>query len=509
MQRREDIWARPASRRRAAATHAILGYGAIGVSIVTGIVMVPMYLRHIPVRLYGLWLATGGVIGWLGMLDLGIAGVMGQRMAAAYGRRDARTIGLYYFNGLLLQTVLIGVLMLAAIALCPFLPGWLGATPQEAPLLTRCNLLACLAMGLTIFGYGQKNTADALLRPFVPSMMISVGGVFSVLVMILCFQEDLGLYSLPVGMVSGSTLTVAVTLTYSLRLVRSTGSPLRWDRATMTELLRLSPAMLVGKAGNALVGRIEPTLISSMMRPEDAVAFSVTRRAADIVQIMMDRVLGSVVAGFGRHVAEGNRERSAGLVSRIVSVSLTVGMIALAVYLFANASFVALWLGPKFFAGHAVTTLVALSVMALVFNNVYSCLLGATGDMARPALAGGLEAVTRFTLMAALLRVIGMAGAPLAVGISSGAFTVWLYLRLRRRLPPPDGYDAKQWRWKVVCAVGTIGASTALGVFWRADHWWSLTLTASICLILVATIWLPLDPTVRQTWQRQAQRLRS
>src|SRR5262249_30843269 len=67
-----------------------------GLAIVTGIFLVPLTLHTLGARAWGLWLAGSEVLGYAGMVDLGILGVVQWILAAAIGRDDReeqRTLG--------------------------------------------------------------------------------------------------------------------------------------------------------------------------------------------------------------------------------------------------------------------------------------------------------------------------------------------------------------------------------------------------------------------------------
>ena len=50
------------------------------IAIIRGLLFIPLYINFIGVRLYGLWLASGGVLVWLTMLDLGLGQGVAQRV---------------------------------------------------------------------------------------------------------------------------------------------------------------------------------------------------------------------------------------------------------------------------------------------------------------------------------------------------------------------------------------------------------------------------------------------
>jgi O-antigen/teichoic acid export membrane protein len=425
---------RPPGRRRAALTQIVLAYVALFISIVTNLGLMPMYLKYIDARIYGLWLATGGVIAWLGLLDLGIAGVMGQRIAAAYGRKDHQSVGLYYFNGQVFQIAAMSVLVIGSSLVAWKLPHLLGASVLEQHVLTPGILLAGVSTAFACMNNGQHNTAAALQRPLIPMLNIIIGRLVTVGLTVVLLKAGYGLVSLPLSLAVGSVFTFVSNLFYVSSLIRRFEVSLQWSYPVFKDILTLSPALFAAKTGNALVDQIEPTLVALMISPEAAVVFSITKRAADTIENIVDRVTGSVTAGFAHLFSEGDVERSADVLKAIWITCFGLSVICLGTYMAMNHSFIALWIGERYFGGQPLTLLIAVSAAILILGNLVSMLLGATGDIAVPCVGILIEASVRLGLMMLMFRQFGLAGLPLATIVSSGALLVWFLHRMRLRL---------------------------------------------------------------------------
>ena len=64
------------SRVRIAALTASFNYLQYGLAIASGLLLVPLTIGAVGARSYGLWLATGELLGYAGMVDLGVLGVL-------------------------------------------------------------------------------------------------------------------------------------------------------------------------------------------------------------------------------------------------------------------------------------------------------------------------------------------------------------------------------------------------------------------------------------------------
>ena len=79
---------------------AASSYALIGLNLIQGILFVPLYLHYIGSLLYGAWLATGSIISYLSLFDLGLNSVIMQKVAEADGANDLERRRSYMGSGL-------------------------------------------------------------------------------------------------------------------------------------------------------------------------------------------------------------------------------------------------------------------------------------------------------------------------------------------------------------------------------------------------------------------------
>src|ERR687886_551967 len=111
------------SRRiRKAAVTAAFTYGQFAVAIVSGIILVPLVLHYIGPRVWGLWLATGELLGYAGMADLGILGVLPWMIAEVDGRQDRTSMRRLVGDGVWVGSAIAVVYAVIAALLWAVLP---------------------------------------------------------------------------------------------------------------------------------------------------------------------------------------------------------------------------------------------------------------------------------------------------------------------------------------------------------------------------------------------------
>jgi hypothetical protein len=119
------------SRVRKAAVTAVFAYAQFGIAIVSGIVLVPLTLHRVGATAYGLWLASGEILGHAGMVELGMLGVLPWLVAEADGRGDRAALSRLVGHGVAVASAVGAAYLALAAAGWWLLPDALHLTPAE------------------------------------------------------------------------------------------------------------------------------------------------------------------------------------------------------------------------------------------------------------------------------------------------------------------------------------------------------------------------------------------
>ncbi|HYH82249.1 MAG TPA: hypothetical protein VEX86_20740 [Longimicrobium sp.] len=483
--------AAPRSRTRGATVKMVGGTVNLLLVTVQGLLLVPLYLRALGPVMYGAWLASGDILGWLSVLDMGVSGVMTQRMAAAHGRRDHRVLAAYFGTGLLVQLVLVLALLAGALVLGRYVPGWLSVPPAQAGLLGSCFALAAVGAAMSILNGGVSSLSAAMQLQGVQNAAAVLGSVLCIVLMVWMLTAGYGLWALPAGMVARNGTQLVINGAYAVILLRrEVPGRVRPTVAVAREMWTLSGPAFLCMVGNAGVGRSESALIAVFLRPEVAAVYALTRRAADIISMFMAHVAASVYPGFAHLLGSGKRERAGEVVGEVQHLYLTLGTAAVAMYLALNRTFITLWVGTPSYAGHLITVLVGVNLLVVGRASLLTYLTGAAGLIVRGSYLIFFEAAARVALMIGILVVAGVPGIPLAgilvTLVSARVALAWL----RREVGPGQQRAGALRRWPLAVQAGVLALAAWAGTVRWADTWtgfagWSLVFAAAVAAVLL------------------------
>ena len=352
------------SRTRRAITAAGFQYAQLALSLVTGVVIFPLTIRAIGVDEFGLWLASGEIVGYLLLGDLGVFAVLPWLIAARDGAGDRAGIGLLTANGLSVGVVVALFLSATAISLWVLDFAFIGVNPDKWALV-REPLIAMLLLSAVGF----------MLRPFTA---VLAGLQDVVFVGWLSLGQTALTIGLTVGLVIGGGfglvgLAVATALPPVLlglaaagRVVVTHRNAVRLPRPSLVggcHLVREGFGLWVAGLGVRLLTGSTSLILVGLGRTSEATLYAATGKAAQLLQNLAWILPDNALIGLSQVRATGNLEHTRrAVMSLLVMYLLTSGFIAFAV-LAANPALVGVLFGSDLYAGGAVNGIVAMNLI--------------------------------------------------------------------------------------------------------------------------------------------------
>jgi O-antigen/teichoic acid export membrane protein len=353
------------SKRRKAATIAAFAYAQYALALVTGLFLVPLTLRMLGARAWGLWLASSEVLGYAGMVDLGILGVVQWILAAAIGRGDREEQKTLVAQGLWLGTG-VGILYAAAafIAWQVISPKmFLG--PADRALVVKplaiFVIVTALCYPLAVYRAVLVATQDA----FFNGALTVAQGVLGALLTAVLLIKGFGLYALAwaamIPTVVGAVVCTTRAAAIAPELVFSISRP-RFDDLRM--LLANGFGSWLGGLGWQLLAASNGIVITYIGHPEWVPIYSCTAKVAAMAMPLTWVLPDSAHVGLAQLSGE---RHGAGRVRHVVLMMqrlhlLIAGGMACGLLIF-NPSFVTRWVGAPLFGGVTLNVLLAVGVV--------------------------------------------------------------------------------------------------------------------------------------------------
>ena len=419
------------SRRKAALVGLATKTANIFTPIITGIILVPLYLTHIEETMYGAWLASGNIIQWLILLEAGVGLVTRQQVGEASARDDPSFLSEVVGTNVATNVGLAMVLALASVALSFAVPPILGMTGQAGQVLQISFLMAGGAFALMVFCNAAASVLAGMQRFAVTGTALICGALCQVSGTVVFVLMGAGILAIPGGMLLRFGVMTLIDWPYLLLVLRNAGVRRRFSRMRARKLVHL----LFWATGNQLAQKglrhVDGLFVALVFGVAYVPVVVLTQRVWQLAQLVSINFSSVLLPGLANLYGEGQRERFERIALRLTDLmllSLAViggGMLAL------NESFMGLWLPDKDMhagIGFDAFMYAALCMMAITYSMERT--LFAAGEITAVSKARLVQGLVRPALLLALLYLVGLMAVPMSLLISSLAVPLWYFSSL-------------------------------------------------------------------------------
>jgi len=399
----------------------VFAYGSVALALVRNLALVPVFLRHIEPQEFGAWMATGGVLAYLLMVDFGLMGVVAQRTAEAYGARDFPLLSRRIGTSLVVAGVVSIVSALLAGLVSPLVPGMMKMTGEPAARLMTCFLIVALANGFNLIALATRAILRSLQRPMIPGFAELGSELAGIVLTVVLLLQGRGLYALALGLALRSVLNVTVNTIGCIVVVRrSLGLRLGWDAGEARAMWGKSFYQFFSSIAIRLQSRSDVFFVGLILGPRSALVYGLTIRAHETVRLVATHFVASVQPSLAHLHGGRNVRRFREVVAIMVCLAAIISCIGMAGVVAFNGSFMALWLDqPGVYGGLLLTALVAVFGFVAELGAAQYGTLMALGEFRRLCRVLWEATTIRLPLLVVLLLLIGLPGAPLAAIVAA------------------------------------------------------------------------------------------
>ena len=392
---------------------------SIGVSLFT----VPVNISHIPLDLYGAWLASGNILAWATMIDPGFGLLTQQQVAAAYGAGNLDGTGKIITGGVLLNFIVATLLAGICSILIPWLPELLNLSGQSNffyhQLQSAC-WVATLGLFLTVSSYAVSSSGYAIQGSIALGIIAVFAHSSAFFVQIALVIWGYGPMGIAWGSVSRGALLLLGGVGYVAYRSRTLNIPLRFDRDSIRHILRLMPFTLGARVFSTVSQNISAFLLVRMVSPEAAVILRSTQSPFDLAVQFVNRPAAAIAPTLSHMAGAGELASKKTQLLRFMTFSVWMTSLAFCGLLSLNRAFVDLWVGSPLYAGWTTNLALGIGLITLSASALFSNLTYALGSFRSTSLILAVQAILSLFAMVIGAHFFGLPG--VAGGAALGGF---------------------------------------------------------------------------------------
>ena len=404
------------SRRRSTSIQFVGALTLMGLSIVQGVILIPLYLSHLGKEVYGAWVATASTVTLLGMADLGVTAIVSQRAGAYCGAEDFNSLGSLIACLFVFISGVSVIILVAGLWVAPWLPEWVGLSGAPAFELANALRVALFDVVLMLFVFISGGVLFGLQRPGAHMAGMILGYVLGLIITVYLLLSGRGVVALAIGLITRSMTALPVNLCalwLSLRH-KLRRQMLRFDSAVLLDLLRAALWLGPAKTTETFLPQVNNIITVKFLGPVAVTILAVTRKAADIVTMVCGRFSASFLSGLAHLYGEGNEQRYMDVVKPLFRVTIYMAVLGMSAVLLFNGNFIRLWVGKDLYGGWTLTLLICIyGVVKVPRAALYNVIFSRNGIRLASA-ASIAESIIQVAAGIFLIRVWGLPGLVLA-----------------------------------------------------------------------------------------------
>lgn len=429
------------SRKNAAILRTLSTYSAQAQMIIRGLFLVPLYLKFIDIHLYGAWLATGGIINYMMLLDFGFFSVFTRLVATAYGSKKIDELRTSIGTGIVIGISLGCLPLIGCLVIAHWIPGLVHIHGEAANELITAVILAGVAGTLTMMEYTTTGILHGLQREGFLMVFNTISYVIGISVTLFLLIKGIGLMALPIGIVTGNGLRVlgnGIFLGFVLSKFNITAK-LRFKQTFVRQIFRQS-FVVFGANIVKTVGSYSDNLIAAVMvGPKMTAILSLNKRALSFIISISTRIPGVLMAGIAHLVGEGDIVKAKKIMLRLLKWTSMLGIYAMGGVWLLNKCFIEIWIGSEFYGGNLLTVIISIAGLLTIVNYVFYFTLFGVGKISEVSKTEIYEGIVRLPLTLILCYYFGIKGIvvagivavlPTSFFLQARYFVVWINSQL-------------------------------------------------------------------------------
>lgn len=392
---------------------------AMGVTLVVGMVLVPMTVHHLGDRLYGAWVFVGIVLGYYGLLDLGLSSSISRFVSRALGQSNKNeadgiiTTGLYLFSTA-------GSIIIAITVIVVLLCNRFVHDPEEAMLFRIVFLVMGVSLGLNFPSNCYRGVLEAHLR-YDASSIIDICGVLiraALFVWVLLHGGKLLALALVAAAVDLSRGAAIIILAQRIH-GRTRLSTSLVTRARMRTLLEYGFFTFLAQVSDLLRQNVYPFIISGFLGLAAVTPYSIAEQVRGFFTRLAASILSTLSPVFSRQEGKKNEETIRWSYFFTYKISCYVGVFLVGIAAILGGDFVLRWVGEKYVTVIPILYILLVGCFFSIIQIPAMSFLYGTSRNRFYAITNAVEGITNITLSIILIRMYGLVGMAFGALIAS------------------------------------------------------------------------------------------
>jgi O-antigen/teichoic acid export membrane protein len=403
-------------------------YYAIAFSIAWGVLLVPLYLKYIPLEIYGAWLATGNIVAWITVVDPGISDVLRQQVGKVYGAGEIYKLNDYLGSGTLLSLIISLIILIVGLISSNFIIGLINISDlNSVSIIKNAFILAVIGSTLLIFSFGFTSFSQGLLGSIGIGLVFVIATLISLVINVILLIKGYGLYSIPISQIIRALILIVGNVGYIFWRYMQEHLKFNFSIKGFSVLVKLSSHNVLGRLGNVISTQIDSLLVARFLGPEIAPILNLTKKGPELSRMFVERPPIAMLPAITNAWGSGEYEKVRENIVRLFIIMLWLLGLVFTSFIVLNKSFVTLWVGQNLYAGNLINVIICLGIILSVGVSITSNIFFALGNIKETSKINFLQSVITVVALYLGIKYLGLIGLVTAQLLSMLIYSAWYF----------------------------------------------------------------------------------
>ena len=386
--------------------------------------MMPYLVRHLGERMYGVWVLIGSLLGYYGLLDVGLSAAVARFISRAVGRNDRDDIrrvtstSFYIFTGMGLVGILLTIGVAAGV-------GQFVHDPSDRRIFRVIVLLLGLNYACDFPVRAFTAVFSSNLREDVSFGIAFVKTLITTAFIVVAIENRGGIISLAVVNVAWSVAANAARVVMAYRVEPGLSiSPRYFDVTKLRSLFGYSIYTFVGRVADIFRFKLDHLVITAFVNLRSVTHYSVAMRLFECLTELITQMVGVVGPMFSQDEGRGDYEAIRRKFLFVTKISLYVAIFLGGTTVIYTRDFIRRWMGPEFNDSYTVLVIIIIPLILAMMQRPVNPLLYGISKHKYITYANLIEGLANLVLSLAFVRRYGITGVAMGTAIPMAVMAV-------------------------------------------------------------------------------------
>jgi len=401
-------------------------FGLQGVSIVIGLLYVPLLLDYLDTERYGIWLTLSSILGWFEFFDIGLGNGLRNKFTEALARENHTLARSYVSTTYALLTIIFSAVLLVFFIVNPFL-SWTAILNTTIVTDQELTLLALIVFTFFILRFIFKIIGTILMadqRPAVSNAFAPIGSVITLLVLLFLIRLSNEGSLIVLGSLL-SVVPVIILLIASIILFRGRyrkySPALKYvDFKYTSDIMKLGSRFFVIRVASVILFTTSNIIITQILGPESVTVYNIAHKYFSIPIMVFSIVMTPVWSAVTDAYVKNDFEWLKNVLKKLnlLSILFVAGIIAM---LFLSKFAYHLWVGDRVTVPFLLSAMMTLFAIINVTLSPFTQFINGCGKLKLSTIVVYFQVILFIPLAILLTRSsMGVAGVMLATCLVNG-----------------------------------------------------------------------------------------